>query len=177
MQVAAPAAQQVQLNPAVVSAILWLILTMAAKAIGQRVTAAMSKGGDLALQVITLAFAWQISISLIQIPVLKFVSDAIRGGSQAALQATGWAVITGTVIGIVFLVLAGLQAKKFSELETKEMATAWQPLVLFTVLMAAGSATMPVINEVATWLGTYVAVPVGKGLAALINYVATLPHT
>ena len=168
---------EVTLNPAVVSSILWLLLTMFAKSVGKRVTAAMTKGGDLLLQIVTLAFAWQISLSLTQVPLIKFISDAVRGGSQAALQATGWAIITGTVIGLAFIGLGLWQAKKFSDLETKEMATAWQPLVLFTVFMTAGSATMPVVNEIATWLGQNVAVPIGKGLAALINYVCSLPNT
>lgn len=169
--------EEVSLNPALVGSLLWLIMTMLAKSIGKRVTPDNSKAGDLLLQVVTLAFAWQISISLTQVPVIKFMSDAIRGGSQAALQATNWGIFTGLVIGLIFLGLGLWQAKIFSELESSAMATAWRPLVLFTVFMTAASATMPVVNEVANWLGQNIAVPAGRGMAAGINYVANLPQT
>lgn len=169
--------KEVSLHPALVGALLWLILTMLAKSIGKRVTPDNSKAGDLALQIVTLAFAWQISLSLIQVPLIKFIADAIRGGTQATLQATGWGLITASILGLIFIGLAIWQGRAFCNLESSEMATAWRPLVLFTVLLAAGGSTAPVVDQIADWLGANVALPVGRGLAAGIDYVAKLPRT
>lgn len=165
------AATPIPLNPAFVAALVWFFLTILSKAIGQRIPPGKLSQNikDRLIDALTLMFAWQVALSLVQTNLLRGLVLMARGGSTTVASATGWAFITNLVIGFIFLAYAGVQGLKFAKED--ELSTAWLPLLLFSLSMLVASSMIPWVEEWATLITNNAAIPVAKGIAAGFNYL------
>jgi multisubunit Na+/H+ antiporter MnhC subunit len=170
----AATATPVQLNPAFVSALVWFFLTILSKAIGQRIPPGKLSETikDRLVDALTLMFAWQVALSLSQTNLIRGIVTVMRGGATTVVSATGWAIFTNLVIGLAFLALAVVMGLKFARED--ELATAWQPLLLFSLGMLIASSMIPWVEEWATLITNNAAIPIAKGVAAGFNYLLSI---
>ena len=167
----AAVATEMRLNPAFVSALVWFFLTVISKAIGQRIPPGKLSETikDRLVDALTLMFAWQVALSLAQTKLIKGIVLLARGGATTVTSATGYAFFTNLVLGLIFLTVAVLQGLKFAKED--ELATAWRPLMFFSVSMLVASSMIPWVEEWATVITNQAAIPIAKGIAAGFNYL------
>lgn len=158
------------------SAVVWFFLTIMAKAIGRRIKPGKFSDTfwDAVLDVTTLIFAWQVALSLGETKLIKTIVTELKGGSVATANASGWAFITGTVIGAVFLAYGLFKGRKFAKED--ELPKAWKPLLLFALSVLVASSFLPWVDGAASWISTHATVPVGKAVVTAANYAFSAPH-
>ena len=168
--------EDIALHPSLAGTMAWLFVTIIVRAIGQRIPPGKLNQtvADAIFDILTLAMAWQVALSMSQAPLLKFLVREISGGATTMSEATGWSLIGGLVIGLAFLVIAIIQGRKFAKED--ELASSWRPLTIFGICMLVASSFLPWFEGVAGWISAHIALPVGNAVIAGINHILTIPH-